>query len=133
MFQVATVTSMRMERLHNHRALRQANREMIDIHGYRANVGIVLTNKDRQVFWAKRSGMDAWQFPQGGIRPNERIEAAMFRELEEETGLRREHVEVISHTNGWLHYRLPKRFIRRRSRPLCIGQKQRWFLPKRSR
>ena len=31
-------------------------------------------------------------------------------------------------TRGWLRYRLPKRYIRNHSRPLCIGQKQRWFL-----
>ena len=27
-----------------------------------------------------------------------------------------------------LRYRLPRRYVRRRSRPMCIGQKQRWFL-----
>ena len=119
---------MIVNRRFNNREGRQATREMIDIHGYRANVGIILTNKERKVFWAKRCGMDAWQFPQGGIRPNERAEAAMFRELTEETGLLPEHVEIISRTNGWLHYRLPKRYIRRRSKPVCIGQKQRWYL-----
>ena len=101
---------------------------MIDAHGYRANVGIVLTNKERKLFWGKRAGMDAWQFPQGGIRPNEPMESAMYRELQEETGLRPEHVEIIASTTGWLHYRIPKRYIRHRSTPVCIGQKQRWFL-----
>jgi putative (di)nucleoside polyphosphate hydrolase len=27
-----------------------------------------------------------------------------------------------------LRYRLPERYVRRDRRPLCIGQKQRWFL-----
>ena len=40
---------------------------MIDSEGFRANVGIILTIEDRQVFWARRQGTDAWQFPQGGI------------------------------------------------------------------
>ena len=39
---------------------------MIDSEGFRANVGIVLSNEAGQVFWAKRLGQDAWQFPQGG-------------------------------------------------------------------
>jgi len=52
----------------------------------------------------------------------------MFRELFEETGLQPEHVEIMGQTQRWLRYRLPKRMIRRHSQPLCIGQKQRWFL-----
>ncbi len=43
-------------------------------------------------------------------------------------GLTPDQVEIIGSTRGWLRYRLPKRFIRFRSRPLCIGQKQRWFV-----
>jgi putative (di)nucleoside polyphosphate hydrolase len=31
-------------------------------------------------------------------------------------------------TRGWLRYRLPSRYIRRHSLPVCVGQKQRWFL-----
>lgn len=72
--------------------------------------------------------MDSWQFPQGGIKTHETPEAAMFRELHEETGLTREHVEVIGSTRRWLNYDLPRRYIRKNCRPLCIGQKQRWFL-----
>lgn len=101
---------------------------MIDARGYRANVGIVLCNDARKLFWCKRAGMNAWQFPQGGIRPNESMESAMFRELEEETGLQPEHVEIMAKTSGWLRYRIPKRYIRHKSNPVCIGQKQRWFL-----
>ncbi len=52
----------------------------------------------------------------------------MFRELAEEVGLRPEHVDVMGCTKGWLRYRLPPRFVRRQSRPICIGQKQVWFL-----
>lgn len=101
---------------------------MIDSEGYRANVAIVLSNGSGQLFWAKRIGMDAWQFPQGGIRKNEAVQEAMYRELHEETGLLPEHVEIVAHTQDWLRYRLPKRFIRRNSSPLCIGQKQKWYL-----
>ena len=103
---------------------------MIDAEGYRANVAIVMTNGQGKLFWAKRVGMNAWQFPQGGIKPDETAEKAMYRELHEETGLQPDHVEVISFTNGWLRYQLPKRFIRKNSNPLCIGQKQVWYLLK---
>ena len=59
---------------------------------------------------------------------DETPEAAMYRELEEEVGLRPESVELLGRTQGWLHYRLPKRFIRKTEDPVCIGQKQIWFL-----
>jgi len=101
---------------------------VIDSEGYRANVGIILCNTDGQVFWAKRIGQRSWQFPQGGIRPDESPEQAMFRELAEEVGLQSQHVEIVGRTEGWLRYRLPKRLIRRGHKPTCIGQKQVWFL-----
>ncbi|MGA9342574.1 MAG: RNA pyrophosphohydrolase [Rhodanobacteraceae bacterium] len=101
---------------------------MIDPDGYRPNVGIVLLNRAGQVFWARRVGRSGWQFPQGGMRTDETPIEAMYRELEEETGLRPAHVEVIGATPGWLRYRLPRRFIRHHQRPVCIGQKQVWFL-----
>jgi len=101
---------------------------MIDPQGYRANVGIVLLNQRGQAFWGRRIGMSAWQFPQGGINPDESLEQAMFRELHEEVGLLPSDVEIIGCTRRWLRYRLPKRYIRHSQRPLCIGQKQRWFV-----
>ena len=101
---------------------------MIDIQGFRANVGIILVNDQGKVFWGRRIGMSAWQFPQGGINPDETVEAAMFRELREEIGLEPQHVEIIGCTQRWLRYRLPKRYIRHDKKPLCIGQKQRWFV-----
>lgn len=101
---------------------------MIDEEGYRHGVGIILVNAKRQVFLAKRIGKDAWQFPQGGIKENESPEEAMFRELKEEIGLHAEDVKLLATTRRWLRYRLPKRLVRQHSTPLCIGQKQKWFL-----
>ena len=57
---------------------------MIDRDGYRPNVGIVLCNWKNEVFWGKRVKEHSWQFPQGGIKPGETPEAAMYRELREE-------------------------------------------------
>lgn len=102
---------------------------MIDPEGYRPNVGIVLCNDRGKLFWARRRGMPgSWQFPQGGIKWGETVEEALFRELYEETGLRRRDVKVLGRTRKWLYYRLPPRFIRRDAHPICIGQKQIWFL-----
>jgi putative (di)nucleoside polyphosphate hydrolase len=96
----------------------------------RANVGIILCNARGQVFWAKRARMNSWQFPQGGIENNENPEQAMYRELCEETGLKPEHVQILGRTRYWLKYKLPEKYIRRNSHPLCIGQKQVWYLLK---
>ncbi|HHH38913.1 MAG TPA: RNA pyrophosphohydrolase [Sedimenticola sp.] len=101
---------------------------MIDSQGFRPNVGIILCNQQRRLFWGRRVGQNAWQFPQGGIKDHESPEQAMYRELEEEVGLARHQVEILGVTDDWLRYRLPKRFIRHNCQPLCIGQKQRWFL-----
>lgn len=103
---------------------------MIDKSGYRYGVGIILVNDRRQVFFAKRIGMVAWQFPQGGMQETETPEQAMFRELKEEIGLNPEDVQVLASTKRWLRYKLPSRLVRHFAKPLCIGQKQKWFLLK---
>lgn len=54
---------------------------MLDREGYRPNVGIILTNERNEVFWGKRVREHSWQFPQGGIKPGESPETAMYREL----------------------------------------------------
>jgi putative (di)nucleoside polyphosphate hydrolase len=101
---------------------------MLDKHGYRPNVGIILINDRRQVFWGKRVREHSWQFPQGGIKSGEDPERAMYRELEEETGLKPHHVEIIGRTRDWLRYDVPQRWIRREWRGHYRGQKQIWFL-----
>lgn len=101
---------------------------MIDSDGYRANVGIILSNSEGRVFWARRIGQEAWQFPQGGIDKSESPEQAMYRELKEETGLDPGDVDVLGCTREWLKYRLPKRYVRRNQTPMCIGQKQIWYM-----
>ncbi len=100
----------------------------IDEDGYRANVGIVLCNGDGAVLLGGRKGQGGWQFPQGGVRVDEDVEAAMYRELQEEIGLDVSDVEILGQTSSWLQYDLPDKYIRHHVRPLCVGQKQRWFL-----
>ena len=71
---------------------------MLDRDGYRPNVGIILCNAKNQVFWGKRVREHSWQFPQGGIKPGESPEAAMYRELMEEVGLSPHHVKILGRT-----------------------------------
>lgn len=66
--------------------------------------------------------------PQGGINPGESAEQAMYRELFEEVGLSRKDVRILASTRNWLRYKLPKRLVRWDTKPVCIGQKQKWFL-----
>jgi putative (di)nucleoside polyphosphate hydrolase len=101
---------------------------MIDEQGYRPNVGIILCNQENQVFWARRCGQNGWQFPQGGINPNESPEQALFRELNEEVGLAPEHVQIMGRTQDWLRYDIPANFRRSPRASHFRGQKQIWFL-----
>jgi len=102
--------------------------DWIDAEGFRANVGIILADSDGKLMLAGRAGSKGWQFPQGGVLVDEKPEDAMYRELREEVGLDRVDVELLGVTTDWLRYRLPDKFVRRHSKPLCIGQKQRWFM-----
>ncbi len=102
--------------------------DWIDEEGFRANVGIILANDDGKLMLGGRVGARGWQFPQGGMLRDEDAQMAMYRELEEEVGLRDRDVELLGVTEDWLRYRLPQKYVRKNSKPLCIGQKQRWFL-----
>jgi putative (di)nucleoside polyphosphate hydrolase len=100
----------------------------IDTEGFRANVGIILSGDSGTVLLGGRVGQSGWQFPQGGICVGEVPEQAMYRELREEIGLNPDDVEILGNTGDWLRYRLPPRYVRRNSHPVCIGQKQIWYL-----
>ena len=102
--------------------------DWIDAEGFRANVGIILANADNKLLLGGRVGAKGWQFPQGGVLEGEDPEQAMYRELHEEVGLEPGDVDLLAATEEWLRYRLPDKYVRKHSKPLCIGQKQRWFL-----
>ena len=104
------------------------DRSMIDAEGFRANVGIIICNDQGQLLWTRRFGQTSWQFPQGGVHPGESAEQTMYRELYEEVGLEKDDVRILGSTQHWYKYRLPQRLVRQNSQPLCIGQKQKWFL-----
>lgn len=101
---------------------------MIDSEGFRANIGIIVCNDFGNLLWTRRIGQNSWQFPQGGVDAGEAAEQALFRELKEEIGLDKQDVKILGSTKNWLKYRLPNRYIRQDSFPLCVGQKQKWYL-----
>ena len=87
---------------------------MIDKHGFRLNVGIILANTENRLFWGRRVGkFDAWQFAQGGMHENETPEESMYRELYEELGLLPPQVELLAVTKRWLSYYIPRHLRRR--------------------
>ncbi len=101
---------------------------MLDCNGYRPNVAIVLLNRKDEVFLCKRIKENTWQFPQGGIKHGEQLVQAMYRELYEETGLKPNDVHIMGRTRYWLHYKVPKIFIKNQWKQYYKGQKQIWFL-----
>jgi putative (di)nucleoside polyphosphate hydrolase len=93
---------------------------------FRAGVVAVVAGGDGRVLAFERSDHpDAWQFPQGGIDPDEEPIDAVWRELFEETGLGRDHVDLVAAPLAWFAYEVPA--ASRRSK-FGRGQVQRWFL-----
>jgi len=96
----------------------------------RSGVGIIVLNKDKKVFIAKRidNPKNFWQMPQGGIEKNEDYLSAAFRELDEETSLK--NVELIEELDGLIDYELPNHLLGIIWNGKYRGQRQKWFLMK---
>ena len=96
--------------------------------GYRPNVAMVVLNSKNKVLICRRTNTKTWQFPQGGVDNNENLEKAMYRELLEEVGLRKDDVQYIGESDDTIIYDIPKTI-----RPNVLGgkfkgQEQKWFL-----
>ncbi len=96
----------------------------------RNGVGIVVLNKENKVFVAKRidNPKNFWQMPQGGVDEGEDLLSAAYRELEEETSMKK--VELIQEIEGILTYELPDHLLGIIWKGKYKGQKQKWFLMK---
>ncbi len=102
----------------------------IDTLPYRRNVGVMVINAAGEVWVGQRKDhyTDAWQMPQGGIDKGEDARTAALRELEEETGISPDLVEVIAESDGWIPYELPHDLIPKLWKGKYRGQEQKWFL-----
>lgn len=88
-----------------------------------------MINAAGEVFAGQRGDSKgaAWQMPQGGIDPGETPLQAAYRELEEETGIVPELIEVVAETGDWLRYDLPAAISHRAWSGRYRGQEQIWF------
>ena len=77
---------------------------------YRKNVGLIVLNKHNQLLICRRKGKRTWQFPQGGIDVGESEVNAAYRELYEEVGIKKSHVNIIQKSHQWYRYELPARY-----------------------
>ena len=103
---------------------------MIEINSYRIGVGIILLNEEKKVFVGKRIDIksEAWQMPQGGINKDEKIENAAYRELYEETGIKK--AKIILRSKKWFQYNIPLPLKKKLWKGKYRGQKQKWFVMK---
>tara|TARA_B100000902_G_scaffold381207_1_gene417437 strand:+ start:148 stop:615 length:468 start_codon:yes stop_codon:yes gene_type:complete len=96
----------------------------------RKGVGIIVLNKNNEVFVGKRKDnpVDKWQMPQGGIDNNETPLDAMKRELAEETSITR--FKILKEIENWLEYELPQNLLGKIWKGKFRGQRQKWFIVK---
>ena len=94
----------------------------------RKGVGIIVLNKNNEVFVGKRrdNPIDKWQMPQGGIDLNESPLDAMKRELVEETSITQ--IKILKEIKNWLEYELPPNLLGKIWKGKFRGQKQKWFI-----
>ncbi len=94
---------------------------------YRRGAGVVLINKDKKIFIGQRRDLtQVWQLPQGGVDEGETFLNAAYRELFEETGIKK--TELIYKCKKWHRYDFPENILGKLWEGKFCGQKQKWFL-----
>jgi putative (di)nucleoside polyphosphate hydrolase len=98
--------------------------------GYRPAVGVMLLNQAGKVWVGQRldNSLEAWQMPQGGLDKGEAPLDGALRELEEETGIDRNLVELVAQAGEELTYDLPPDLVGKVWKKNWRGQRQTWFL-----
>lgn len=97
---------------------------------YRDAAAVMLLDSRNKVFVALRidNAAEAWQMPQGGLDEGEDAEKGMLRELEEETSIRPDLVQVIAKARHTFLYDLPEDLVGKVWKGKYRGQRQHWFL-----
>ncbi len=92
---------------------------------FRTGVGAVISDDRGRILALERSDFrGAWQLPQGGLEKGESPLAGVLREVEEETGIKRRDLKLITEYPELLVYELPRKAQSRKS---GMGQVQYWF------
>ena len=96
---------------------------------YRRGVGMMIINNNKEIFIGQRFEKDksAWQMPQGGIDKGEKTIDAVIREMNEETGIKK-NFKILYENKIWHYYKLPIYLQKKLWGGKFVGQKQKWFL-----
>ena len=93
---------------------------------FRVGVGAIISNEKGMVLaFERRRIPGSWQLPQGGIKSGESYKKAVFREIEEETGIKKQDLELLRSEPRFVAYEVPSD---KRSYKTGMGQVQRWFI-----
>ncbi len=99
---------------------------------YRPNVGMMIINQKKEIFVGKRIDHPSnfWQMPQGGIDAQEIPSIASLREMEEEVGIKKDKVDLLTESKDWYYYSIPSDLAKTLWKGKYKGQRQKWFLYK---
>ena len=99
---------------------------------YRPNVGMMIINQKKEIFVGKRIDHPSnfWQMPQGGIDAQEIPSIAALREMEEEVGIKKNKVDLLTETKDWYYYSIPSDLAKTLWKGKYKGQRQKWYLYK---
>ena len=93
---------------------------------YRPNVAALVLNREGKLLVCERiNSKGAWQFPQGGADPGEKLRKALVREVEEEIGLPSDSYRILEKHGGYT-YLYPKQVRKKKS--YFDGQIQTYYL-----
>jgi putative (di)nucleoside polyphosphate hydrolase len=97
---------------------------------FRAGVGIILIRDSKVAFFERADERGHWQFPQGGMYAGETPEEAMYRELQEETGITQDEVADIHQVPFLVSYAYPREVMDsfQHTGSDYIGQTQFWYI-----
>ena len=99
---------------------------------YRPNVGMMIINQKKEIFVGKRIDHPSnfWQMPQGGIDAQEIPSIAALREMDEEVGIKKNKVDLLTESKEWYYYSIPSDLAKTLWKGKYKGQRQKWFLYK---